>query len=183
MRLKSALKELNQDELVYIGSKSAFFFVGYPQDFINKADDISALWLKKYEKAKNNAYKALITHEEQKPPVGVDGFKQIYNVSKRRKENIPVSYEVLLDQWNKKHKSLQTTYETTCVSLEKFKPFIERTVKEEYRRIDNTGTVIIIRGNEAGAFWTYNEYLKKQNMSLEELEEEERKEEEEDGRQ
>lgn len=181
MRLKSALNELNNDELVYIGSKSAFFYIGHPQEFIEESDNISVLWLKKYEKSKNNAYKALITHEAQKPPVGVDGFKQIYNVSKRRKENVPVSYETLLDQWNKRHKSLQNTYASTCTALEKFKPFMERVVKEQYRRIDNTGTVIILRGNESGAFWTYNEYLKKHNMSLEELEEEERKEEEEDG--
>lgn len=179
MRLKSALEKLNKDELVYIGSKSAFFFIGYPQDFINQCDEISTMWFKKYERAKNNAYKALTAHETAKPPVGANGFKQIYNVSKRMKENISVPYEVLLDQWSKRHKSLQTTYNTTCASLEKFKPFMERVVKEEYKRIDNTGTVIVIRGNESGMFWTYNEYLKKHNMSLEELEKEEEREEKE----
>ena len=177
MRLQSALNELNNEELVYIGSKSAFFFIGHPQEFIEQAEDISAMWIRKCEKAKDKAYNNLIAHEEVKPKVGVNGVKQIYNVTTRKKENVPVPYEELYKKWQQREASLKKTLENAEMAFEKFKPFLERVVKDSYKRIDGTGTVVIIRGSEVGNFWTYQEYLKKHIMTLEELEAEESEEE------
>lgn len=164
MRLRSALKELNNDELVYIGSKSAFFFVGHPQDFLEQADEISNMWHMKFLHFEQNAQKALENHQFIKPRVGKNVIRKIYNVSTRKNEDIVVPYKDLMKEWDKRYESLQKTYNNIQKTVENFKPFLDRTIKYQYKRIDESGTVIIIRGSEVGQCWTHKDYLTKGNI-------------------
>lgn len=172
MRLKSALEKLNNDELVYIGSKSAFFFVGHPQEFIEQAEEISNLWYSKFLQSEHNAQRNLENHSFVKPKEGKDITKNIYNVSKRKHEDIVIPYKDRIREWNRKHKALQRSLDNLHTSIENFKPFLDRVVKEEYRRIDEKGTIIIIRGQEVGQCWTHNDYLTKGKQITIETEEE-----------
>lgn len=178
MRLRSALKELNNDELVYIGSKSAFFFVGHPQEFLEQADEISNAWHMKFLHFEQNAQKALENHQFIKPRNGKNAIRKIYNVSTRKNEDIVVSYKDLMKEWERRYKSLQKTYDNVKHTVENFKPFLDRTVKDQYRRIDESGTIIIIRGQEVGQCWTHKDYLTKgKQITIDSSEDEEESEE------
>lgn len=178
MRLKSALEKLNNDELVYIGSKSAFFFVGHPQEFLEQAEEISNLWYEKLLHSEHNAQRNLENHSFIKPKEGKDGIKNIYNVSKRKHENVVIPYADLIREWNRKHKALQNSLDNLHTAIENFKPFLDRVVKEETRRIDESGTIIIIRGQEVGQCWTHKDYLTKgKQITIDSSEDEEESEE------
>ena len=41
MKLVDRVKQLNKDELIYIGSKSAYFFIGYPDEFLQREKELT----------------------------------------------------------------------------------------------------------------------------------------------
>jgi len=162
MKLMDAVKQLNNDELIYIGSKSAFVFIGTPEEFINTHEELSMKWYERLLRYQKNAENAIANHEKSKPKDGESVTKKIQNIRTRKIEDVVISYDTLIKQWDKKRLSLIKTYSTSSKMVEKFVPFDKRTVKEKYPRISNPlSTVFIVTGNEAGNCWTKQEYDKR----------------------
>ena len=158
MKLKRKLEELSPDEIVCIGSRSAFFFIGYPKEFIENEEKFNERWRKTFEK---NLESAKTSYESclKNPPSPDSEVKRRERDEKlNRMVDMVVPYEVLLKEWESKLNQLQESIATAQKKLDKFTPFLTRDVKESYRKIDNDGTVIIIRGYEVAPYWFKKEF-------------------------
>ena len=102
MKLIDEVKKLNQDELVYIGAKSAFIFVGTPKEFLKYHEELTMIWYKKLQQYKRNAENNIKNHEKVKPEEGKSVTQRIQNIRTRKIEDVIIPYETLIKQWNKK---------------------------------------------------------------------------------
>lgn len=154
MILETKLEQLNNDELIYIGSKSAFFFIGTVKEFKERYYSIQMQWKNKFQAAVQSAENKVNAHMEKKPIEGLDKVDHVRNYFTGKLETIVTPYEKLKKDWDVHYINLNRSYETSKKNLEKFKPFMKRTVIESYHRIDpQDGTVIIIKGREVGNYW------------------------------
>ena len=173
MKLVDRVKQLNKDELIYIGSKSAYFFIGYPDEFLQREKELTKEWFNKFSDAYDRASRALEIHEEKKPKEGETQKQRVQNLRTRQIEDRVISYEELYNNWLSRKKSLEKTLKSTSKYMDRFKPFSQRTIKEEYKRIqlgENSGNVIIIKGYEVGNYWLASD-LKKKTIVIEDEEE------------
>lgn len=162
MKLIDRIRELNKDELVYIGSKSAYFFIGYPDDFLKNEKKLTREWFNKFSDAYSRAERAIELHNMNKPEVGKDKVNKVQNLRTRQIEEVVIPYETLLKNWETRDKALQQTLKSASKAMDRFKSFPERNIIEEYHRIDpNDGTVLIVKGYEVGNFWFYKDTFKK----------------------
>lgn len=83
-------------------------------------------------------------------------------------KNAQNRYNSMRDFGPKLAKRLQQDVQEAAKAVTKFKGFEDRTVIECYRNISNTGTIIIISGQESGRFWTYDEVLNSNKLVEEE---------------
>ena len=158
MKLKKKLEELNQDEIVCIGSRSAFFFIGYPKDFLEHEEEFTEHWRNSFVRnleSANNAYENCMNNPP-KPETEVKRRERDENLN--RMVDMLVPHEVLMKEWEDKCNQLLESKNTAQKKLDKFTPFIARDIKECYSKIDNDGTVIIVRGNEVAPFWFKKEF-------------------------
>ena len=166
MNLLEAVKKLNNDELVYIGSRSAFFFIGYPDEFISRCDAISREVFSELEDRKTNATNKLRWHMNAKPEEGKDKVIKTPNPFGKDKEEV-IPYETLKKSWDKRKEVLDNTLAQVNKSIERYVPLRDRKIKEQYRRIEDAkrpqekGTIIIIHGYEVGRLWFYDDRFKK----------------------
>ena len=159
MKLSNKLKELDENELVYIGARSAFVFIGYPQEFILKEKELNKKWKRYFEKAKNLATITYANCLSSPPDKETKITRREFDLNLRRPVDRIVPYEVLEKEWKEKCNALKVSKETATKRFEKFKSFKDRDVIECYRSIDGTATKIIIRGYESAPYWLHKEYL------------------------
>ncbi len=162
MTLEKKLGQLNNDELIYIGSKSAFFFIGSVDEFRDRHYSVQMEWKKKLQANLESANNKIEIHMKKKPEEGKDEVKEFKNFLTGKMEEVRTSYEELYKDWEA-HLNNLIKYREACKNhLAKFKPFMKRQVKESYHRIDpDDGTVIIIRGGEVGNYWFLSDVKKK----------------------
>lgn len=166
MKLIDKVKELNQDELVYIGSKSAFIFIGTPTEFLEQHEELSLRIFKRFKVFKKNTENAIKYHEKSKPNPNTVVKQKIQDIKTRRIKEVDVPYDSLLKKWEERRDNLIKTYNATENNIGRFVPLERRIVKEQYPRIDNpNSTVLIITGNEVGISWTKKDYDERGLMS------------------
>lgn len=172
MKLINRVQELNKDELVYIGSKSAYFFIGYPKDFIENESELSKQWLQRFTNSYAKVLEKFDTHQDMKPKIGKSAIQKIVNIKTHKTEEVEIPYDKLNDVWTKKNNDLMKSIQSLQKTISKFVPIGDRNVKEEYRRMDNTGTVLIVSGKEVGSMWFYSDNHKTTIYEYDEDEEE-----------
>ena len=161
MNLNDRLQEFNNDELVYIGSRSAFFFIGTSKEFYEQEYRLNRKWKQKYVDSLRNAETKLTMHIEKKPEEGKDLIQTYKDLFTHKTTTIVTPYDKLLKDWEKRKAELERQKEKASKSIDKFKSFRDRKVIESYHRIDpNDGTVIIIKGNEVGGYWVLSDTKK-----------------------
>ena len=160
MKLLERVQQLNKNELVCIGSKSAFFFIGYPDDFLKQEEYLSNIWEKKLQSYLKVSIKNVEHHLKDKPNPDSVSFRKMQDIYTGKLYNKQIDYEELLADWDKKHKSLEKTVAYNQKSCDKFKRFAERKVLEEYKSCNGRDNIIICSGNESGTYWLYKEYKK-----------------------
>lgn len=149
MKLKDKIKELDPNELVCISSKSAYFFIGYPNDFFRQLDSLNKKWKLSYERSIETMEKKvrIARDEYNKMSVQNDGTLD----RSLKKANKAVSDAII---------NLERAKERN----ERFKPFEERRVTEVYRSLYNDKTIVHVTGDEHGPYWVYSEVLKKKHL-------------------
>ena len=162
MTLRQKLEQLNNDELIYIGSKSAFFFIGTVSEFKEKCNELQAAWENKFQANFDSSERRIKLHLEKKPKEGTEVKKVFKNFATGKHEGTSVPYEQLLAQWQRHLDGLEKYRVLSIKQLERFKPFMGRKVIESYHRIDpDDGVCIIIKGFEVGSYWFYEDTKKK----------------------
>lgn len=182
MNLKNTLKGLDRDTQVQIGSKSAFFFMGTPDEFFDSVLDLNCDWHEKFTQAAKVAKKKYESMLAQPPEVGKSVFKKVWeNCRQIIKE---FTYEEALADYEKHLSMLKVNSETADAILKRFTKFETRKVLEVYKNIDGNAVIILIEGDECGKFWLRSEWDRYKNGETividSELEDDEEQEEVED---
>lgn len=161
MKLKTKIKTLNPKELIYIGSKSSYFFIGYPDDFETEIVELNVKHLNTFLTTLKNTENRYSTLLQNKPDKNQHATIKVWENGKSIDKE--VDYDYLIKKWYDNIRQLKETIAKYKKLVTTFKDFRERDVLECYRNIDNTGTIIIVSGQECGRFWTYDEVLKVKN--------------------
>lgn len=157
MKLFEQLKLLNQEEDVFISSKSAFFFIGTPDEFEKMAPELDMQWYKTYferitgAETKRNNHLKLKPSENMKPVV-----KKFYENGESVEKILDYTY--FLESWQSKLSDCEKQIEHAKDLFYKFKPFRNREVIEVYRNIDNNATIVHVEGEETARFWFKSEW-------------------------
>ena len=158
MRLLEQVKQLNKDELVCIGSKSAFFFIGYPNEFIEQEERLSEEWKRKLQGYHKASIRSVELHMNDKPNPDKFIIKKMQDIYTGRLFDKKIGYEELFKEWDKKHKSLQKTVEYNKRACDGFKRFADRKVLEVYKSCNDRDNIILCSGQESGNYWLHKEY-------------------------
>ena len=181
MTLEEMLNNLNQNEDVYIGSKSAFIFMDTPEVFFNMRVEINDLWRRKFQSTVEKSTMTLENIKSNPPKEDDTSLREVWIAGHKSIKNF--SYEDLLDEWKTRIERIEANLNNSKKQLEEFIPFEQREVIMSYRNIDNTATIIIIPGYESGKFWMKSEWIRYMNgedVIVEESEEEDIESESED---
>jgi len=160
MRLIDKVEKLNEEELIYIGSKSAFFFIGYPKDFIALNDKLNDSWKARFKHSVEVADKKTDWVYRGKPKEGTTEQRKAHNFETGKPFIREVTYEELLGEWEERFKAQSKYAEEARQKFDTFKQFEEREIVDCYRTLDNKGTILIVTGEEASNFWFYSEWLR-----------------------
>ena len=158
MKLINKLKTLEQDEIVSIGSRSAFFFIGYPNEFIENEDKFNTYWNNLFKRGMESAITAYENCIAAPPDPNKEVTRREIDPKTRHMADMVIPYDVLYKEWQNKCDVLKTSKETAIKKFDKFKPFNMRDVKESYKSIDGKANVVIIRGYEVAPYWFKHEY-------------------------
>ena len=150
MKLKDKIKELDPNELVCISAKSAYFFIGYPDDFFKQLDHLNKKW-------KASCENSIATMEKKLRIANEEYNKMCVQVGNDK------TFEKSLKKANKAVSDAVINLERAKERNERFKPFENRRVTEVYRSLYNDKTIIHVTGDEHGPYWVYSEVLKKKH--------------------
>jgi len=169
MQLKTKLTELvkaGNNKIVSIGSQSGFFFIGYPQEFLEQEEEYNKRWelaFKQSVAAATTAYNNCV----KSPP---DPDREIKRKERDPKTNrmtdMVVPIEILEKEWKQKCDNLEIAMQRANMKVNKFKPFGKREVKECYPGLNDDKEVIIIKGYEVGRYWMKSEFDKDTRKDL-----------------
>ena len=162
MILIDKLKELNPNEIVFIGSNSAFFFIGTPSEFEEQRIRLNSEWEDKFSRSLKNAENALALHKSTKPAKNEPSTtKKVWNIDGNiGATRVAVDYDEKLKNWETKLETLERSVTTRCAVLYNFTDFGEREVVDCYRNMNNDANIIIVKGEETARFWFREEYLR-----------------------
>lgn len=162
MTLEEKLEQLNNDELIYIGSKSAFFFIGTVKDFKDNHKKLQSDWKKKFDNNLVASERRIKFHMAKKPAIDQKVVKMFRDLATGKIEEAVTPYDKLYEDWKSHLDGLERYRTISQKQVDKFKPFMKRKVVESYHRLDREdGVVIIIKGYESGAFWMLGDTKKK----------------------
>lgn len=155
MTLNDLLLQLNPDEDVYIGSKSAFFFMDKPSVFFEKQEKMNDKFRKRFKRTMQNSKTKYNLYKTQEPRKGVGTKRRIW--TEFGFKDIVIPYEKLYADWSEKMKELEVNLKRSVNNYETYKPLLERTVKRHYMNIGRTARIVIVEGEEAARFWLKSE--------------------------
>ena len=157
MKLKDKLTTLNPKEDVYIGSKSAYFFIGTPEEFTKTQAELYIHWHRVYEDRLRNAKAKLELHKTLKPKPSKEPVTKLVweHGESVRKE---LTYDEVLKSWEKKHTEIEKQIEHAQELLDGYKYFGSREIRHIYRNLHNDATIIIVEGEESARFWFKSEW-------------------------
>ena len=147
--LTQVLLEMDEETVVYIGSKSSFFDIETAGRLRGKEymRDLSNA-LEKEAKEQVDSARREFDRALRNPPKWLGGEDE-------KKEKSIAEYIDLISRWPQKLQSLQKRVATTEMQIRK------RRVKDIYPRIDGTGICVIVEGSECGSYWFAEEKKKK----------------------
>lgn len=161
MNLIEQIKILNNDEDVYIGSKSAFFFIGKPEEFIRDIDSLDKQLYDMAVRRVSSSKARITTHKNSKPKKDKKEVRRVWVDCKRVVKVL--EYEDLLKLWENRLKILENTLKNNIKLVENYKHLNKRKVKDVYRNIDNNANIVIVEGEEASRFWFKSEWERYKN--------------------
>lgn len=159
MTLQQALRQFNSEEVLYIGSKSAYFFIGTMNQLNEEIDKLNLEW-EKYYKDSLESYKHRVDFLLAHPPKPNTIIKKKVWIDGRHIEQ-EYNYEEQLKMYNERLKSDKSSIKTAEIYLKAWKPFEEREVSHVYRTLNKDGLIIIVKGYECGDYWMYSEAERK----------------------
>ncbi len=157
MTLEKAVKQFKDDTL-YIGSKSAFFFIGTNKEFEKEVKELSKYWKEKHKDTLANSKYVLQLHMKNKPKPGDKQYKKLTDFTHGGTYTKVIEYEELLKIWEAKKLALEKTIERNKNILKTFTSFDKRELLHCYRRIDGDGLVLVVEGYEIAKFWFKSEW-------------------------
>lgn len=158
MKLKTQLLQLNSEEDVCIGSRSAFFFIGKPQVFLDNEHIFNDKWYKTFVNSVRTATIAYNNLLASPPDKEAKVTRKEHDFKTGKTMEVVVPFEDVVKDYNDKLNQLQDNIKSSNKRIEKFKPLSERTVRECYRSIDNDKTIILVKGDEMANFWLKKEF-------------------------
>ena len=159
MTLFEQLDALNPNEDVFIGSKSAFFFIGKPEEFENAVYDLDKQWYANFKTRIKSAQNKIASHKATKPKEDMKPVvKKMWDADAGKNAEVELKYEYFYTLWHKKLEEYQRQVAHAKEMFVRFKPFSGREVKEVYRNIADDATIVIVEGDEAARFWFKSEY-------------------------
>lgn len=157
MKLFEQLQILNQEEDVFISSKSAFFFIGTPIEFESMSPELDMQWYKTFYDRITNAENKCNNHFKNKPSENMKPVtKKVYEDGRQVERTLDYDYFIKL--WESKYSEYEKQVEHAKELFYQFKSFRNREVLEVYRNIDNNATIIIVEGSESARFWFKSEW-------------------------
>ena len=158
MKLGELLGKLNSEEIVFIGSRSAFFFIGLPEEFKSVQKELNKNWHKNFSKTVSRFEQIKVNWEKQKPKAYQVVKRKVMDVFTNKTVEKIVPYEERLATWNTRYQEICDGLDQYKVVVDNWTDFENREVKRCYRNIDNNATVIIVDGYEVARFWFKSEY-------------------------
>lgn len=173
MLLLDKLKTLDKNEDVYIGSKSAFFYMDKPDLFENMIDELDGKFKYNFAKSIKSAEYKIEMHKPLKPTKGARENRIVYENGKRVLKQL--TYKDLLELWQERLNKLQSNLKRAKRNYDEYKDLKDRKVIDCYKSINGDATIVIVEGREASRFWFKSEYerFKKGEVILIDSDEEE----------
>ena len=145
---KSALKDLKDDDIFCLGSKTNFFFIGTKSDWERDKPEIEQ-WCSEFTRADlDNAIEAW----ERRIFCGLPKLENFSTREKWAKEAFDCVQTL---------NNLQKRLINCRRAVNGYKPVERRMVVEEYDRELDGAHVILLSGTEVGKYWTREEYISK----------------------
>lgn len=140
--LDEAVREMDDNEIIHIGSASGFVYIGTKQQYDQMIDSISDRYHNFFKDAKKRYTRKIKKYSEKLK--ALDEESETYEKEYRMITECVQRYKRYLKQ--------------VCGVIDRFKPMRERMVKEIYKRISKDGIVITIQGDETGKYWSKDEW-------------------------
>lgn len=145
--LTKAIDAMKEDTVIFVGSKTNYFFIGTKEEFYRDLDKIEAFCKEFVERS---YYQSAETWEQNVLaglPSRAD-FDSDHDWKEAAKRTVTAlnNAQQLMQHYEKEYG--------------KYKPVIDRGTVEEYERTQGDGHVIIVSGIEIGKYWFRSEYQK-----------------------
>lgn len=143
------LHEMKPNTILYIGSQSAYFLIGTPEECLNLIDSVSEEY---FEFFKNNATIAKKRLSEILPKI-----KNIEKAAVSGKNNL-MEFAQKLNHLAVME--IQAVKDVSCAvkNVDLFTPMRGREIKDAYIKEVDPGIAIIIDGYERGKYWFKSEW-------------------------
>ena len=143
---------IDDNEVIYLGAKTNFFFIGTKAELMRDLDDIET-WCHDYTlneavNAERSWEKSIMSGLPQKDRYG-DNKKAWHEAAFTAINSLGIAQKRLIDSKR---------------AVKEYTPFVRRTIISTYKKdpaSGEEGTAIIIFGSEVGDYWTYKEYKNK----------------------
>lgn len=163
MTLQKALRQFNSEEVLHIGSKSAFFFIGTMNQLNDEIEELNKDWETHYRETLKSSKITLNNMLNNPPKPDVVVKKMVWKDGRHFEKTF--SYEEQVDIYNAKIATCKSSIETAEKQYKAWKPFEEREVLHVYRTINKDGLIIILKGYESGDLW-FKEEAERQRLGL-----------------
>lgn len=159
MKLKELLRDIPDDEWIYIGSQSGFVCICRCSEAKKELKEKSKYYFDMYSEQKRMAEVRIENH-----PKIMKKYRDILeeackenNVSDIRK------MKAALIKADAEYKYQLRNLERLTGIVSRYKNFIDREVKDTYRRkfVEPLGVVILVEGVENGPYWSLDEVKEK----------------------
>lgn len=146
--LDEVVSMFDDGDILHIGSKVAFFFVGTKAEYESDIDGISKSYEEQLQTRLKTAEDEISSTAEKLKNLKIGDDEKTIEYAERV-QNIAKRYKYLFSYIPKVKKDIK-----------EFTPLRTRKLKERYKRI-NEGYAIIVDGKESGKYWDLSEYKSK----------------------
>ena len=159
--LKDFIADLEGDQTIRIGMKSAFVFIGNKQQYVNEFDVLEQTYLEHRIDYKEK----LIKYLSHPTPIK---FRQGMILKKNGKvdeKSINGMLKDLKKSYESRCKNIQNSYNALTRVIDEVEHFVswkDRPIKDIYLSSENDDLIILVEGIEDGPYWNRAEMEKQQ---------------------
>ena len=152
MTIKEAIKSYPPEKKLKIGSLQSYFYIGTVGDFRQRQAEISGILYQKLQdwtEKKKNVYETRL-----KRPPSIEKF--VHQQELRSRDFSVDAYLEYLNLWLAGARDLLSAVERSQQREARFKPLSKRQVRDVYEAdevVDPDCLVVIIDGDDLGAYW------------------------------